>query len=192
MQTQQTNRKYLIRVRKQYADVYTDADAIVRRIFNSLSEATANATAITLINTRKYYYFITSPLSRDDAYRIFSGWGSLPYVEVYPVISDTVYGYPYTHTFCVRTYPNRRTDRLPKVAHKLRDYRWVAYEKAGAVEGLLISEEPPVVPYPCELSTEAHIITCFADENIVRRTELTGCYPKSRISNSAETAQSGV
>jgi len=83
MQTQQTNRKYLIRVRKQYADVRTDADAILRRICN-----TASGVAITLINTRDYFYFITSPLSRDEAYRIFSGWGSLPYIEVYPVAWD--------------------------------------------------------------------------------------------------------
>ena len=69
MQTQET-RKYLIRVRKQYADVYTDADAILRRIFNNASDV-----AITLINTRHYYYLITSPLSRDDAYRIFSEIG---------------------------------------------------------------------------------------------------------------------
>jgi hypothetical protein len=188
MQTQQTNRKYLIRVRKQYADVYTDADAILRRIFNSVRDGDV---AITLINTRHYFYLITSPLSRDDAYRIFSGWGSLPYIEVYPVVRDTVYGYPYTHTFCVRTYPNRRTDRLPKVVRDIRDYRWVAYEKAGAVEGLLISAQPPVVS-KSELSTEACVITCFADENIVRRTELAWDNPKSRISNSAETAQSGV
>jgi hypothetical protein len=188
MQTQ-TYRKYLIRVRKQYADVYIDADAILRRIFNGVSGA--NATAITLINTRYYYYFITSPLSLDDAYRIFSGWASLPYVEMYPIISDTVHGYPYTHTFCVRTFPNRRTDRLPKVVRDLRDYRWVVYEKAGAVEGLLISAQPPVVP-KSELSTEAYVITCFADEGFVRRTELAWNNPKYRISHSAETAQSEV
>jgi len=182
----QTNRKYLIRVRKQYADVRTDADAILRRICN-----TASGVAITLINTRDYFYFITSPLSRDEAYRIFSVYGSLPYIEVYPVVRDTVYGYPYTHTFCVRTYPKRKSDRLPKVAQQLRDYRWVAYEKAGAVEGLLISAQPPVVP-KSELSTEAYIITCFADEGVVRRTELAWDNPKYRISNSAETAQSGV
>jgi len=187
----QTHRKYLIRVRKQYADVYTDADAILCHIFNNLSGATANATAITLINTRRHFYFITSPLSRDDACRIFSEWGSLPYIEVYPVVRDTVYGYPYTHTFCVRTYPNRRTDRLPKVVRDIRDYRWVAYEKAGAVEGLLISAQPPVVS-KSELSTEACVITCFADENIVRRTELAWDNPKYRIPNSAEMAQSGV
>ena len=175
MQTQQTNRKYLIRVRKQYADVRTDADAILRRIFNSLNDA--SGVAITLINTRRYYYFITAPISRDDAYRIFSGWGSLPYIEVYPVVRDIVYGYPYTHTFCVRTFPYRRTDRLPKVAQHMRNYRWVAYEKAGAVKGLLISEQPPVAPYPCELSTEAYVITYFADDNIVRRTALSGCLP---------------
>jgi hypothetical protein len=96
---------------------------------------------------------------------------------VYPVVRDTVYGYPYTRTFYVRTYPNRKSDRLPKAARQLRDYRWVAYEKAGAVEGLLISEEPPVVPYPCEHSTEAYIFTYFSDEKAVRRTELTGCLP---------------
>jgi hypothetical protein len=159
-------------VRKQYADVC--ADAILRHIFNNLSEATVDATAMTLINTRRHLYFITSPLSEEDANRIFN---SLPYVEVYPVVRDTLYGYPYTRTFCVRTYPNRKSDRLPKVVHHIRDYRWVAYEKAGAVAGLLISEEPPVVPYPCEHATEAYIITCFSDEKVVRQTKLTGCLP---------------
>jgi len=169
--------KYLIRVRKQW-DVRTDENAYLRRIFNNLNAGKADATAITLINTRRTFLFLTSPIEREEAYRIFSGWGSLPNVEVYPIIRDTVYGYPYARTICLRTFPNRKSDRLPKATKHIGNYRWVAYEKAGAVEGLLISEEPSVVPYPCEHATEAHIITCFADEKLIRYTALTGIYPE--------------
>jgi hypothetical protein len=63
------------------------------------------------------------------------------------------------------------------ILRRIGNYRWVAYEKAGVVEGLLISEEPPVVPYPCEHSTKSYVFTCFGDETFIRRTELTGCLP---------------
>jgi len=175
-QTYPQGTKYLIRVRKQW-DVRTDENAYLTRIFRNLSETTVNATAITLINTRRHLYFITSPIAREEAERIFGDF-SLPNVEVYPVVRDTVYGYPYIRTFCVRTFRDRKSARLPKVVRHIGNYRWVAYEKAGVVEGLLISEEPPVVPYPCELSTEAHIITCFADEKLIRYTNLVGYYPE--------------
>jgi hypothetical protein len=177
-QTYPQGKQYLIRVRKQYADVRTDENTYARRIFRHLQPPVAEATTLTLINTRRHFYFLTSPISRDDAYRIFSGWGSLPNVEVYPILRDTEYGYPYRRIMCVRTFLNRKSDRLPKVVRHISNYRWVAYEKAGAVEGLLISEEPPVVPYPCELSTEANIITCFSEEGLIRYTNLVGYYPE--------------
>jgi len=152
---------YLIRVKKQ-ADVQTDANYYLRRIFRNLQQS--EDVSVILINTRHHLLFLTSPIHPDDAYRIFSGWGSLPTVEVYPILRDAKQGYPYRRLICLRYFPNRKSTRLPKVAGELADFRWVAYQKGGEVEGLLISEEPKIVPYPCVISTEAFLITADADE----------------------------
>jgi hypothetical protein len=155
---------YLIRVKKQ-ADVLTDANRYLRQIFRNLQRTPAEDTSVILINTRRHLLFLTSPIHREDAYRMFIGWGSLPTVEVYPILRDAEQGYPYRRLICLRYFPNRKSTRLPKVAGELANFRWVAYRKGSEVEGLLISEDGLfTAPYPCELSTEAFLITANADE----------------------------
>jgi hypothetical protein len=63
----------------------------------------------------------------------------------------------------------------------LGHYRWVAVERGDGIEGILISEEPPIVPYPCDFSTEAYLITASEEEDVIRYTELTGHSPEFTI-----------
>jgi hypothetical protein len=130
--------------------------------------------SIVLINTPKHLLLLTSHIRRDDAYTMFLTWGSLPEVEVYPIVADVEEGNPYRRVIYLRFFPDRKTARLPKVAGRLGHYRWVAYKRGGGMEGLLISEEPPIVPYPADLSSEAYLITASEEEGVMRYTDLMG------------------
>jgi hypothetical protein len=180
-QTVERGTKYLIRVRKQDGLARYHANAYVRHIFRHLQRTPMEDFSIVLINTPKYLLFLTSHIRREDAYTMFLTWGSMPDVEVYPIIEDIEQGNPYRRVICLRSFPKRKTARLPKVAGWLGHYRWVAYERAGEVEGLLISEEPPIVPYPADLSSEAYLITASEEEDVIRYTDLTGYSPEYTV-----------
>jgi hypothetical protein len=169
--------KYLIRIRKQHGLTRYHADAYVRHIFRHLQRTPMEDFSIVLINAPKHLLLITSHIRREDAYAMFLTWGSFPEVEVYPIVRDEEQGNPYRRVICLRYFPNRKTARKPKVAGWLGHYRWIAFERAGEVEGLLISEEPPIVPYPADLSSEAYLITASEEEDVIRYADLTGYSP---------------
>jgi hypothetical protein len=173
-QTFERGTKYLIRIRKQHGLTRYHAAAYLRHIFRHLQRTPMEDFSIVLINTPKHLLLITSHIRREDAYTMFLTLGSLPEVEVYPIVQDVEEGNPYRRLICLRTFPHRKSARLPKVASWMGHYRWVAFERAGEIEGLLISEEPPIVPYPCEHSTEAYLITASKEQDCIRYTDLTG------------------
>jgi hypothetical protein len=162
--------QYLIRVKKQ-ADVLTDATPYLRRIFGNLRHTPIDDASAVLLNTPRYLLLITSPIHRADASRMFYGWDN-PAVEVYPIVRDTTVGYPYRRIMCVRTYKYLTSASLPKETEAMAHYRWVVYERGREIDGILISEEPSIVPYPCEHSTEAFLIT--ADQTELYFSDLAG------------------
>ncbi len=174
MEHQAERTKYLIRVRKRNGyplfSLYHYPRTILRRIrWTPIEEA-----SVLLINARRELLLLTSPLHPEDADAIRREWTVFPDIRVYPVVALTGRGTPYQRVFCVRTFPKRKTTRLPRLAQSLQNYRWVIYERWGKYEGLLISEEPKVVPYPCDHSTEAYLITASDAEDEMRFNDLRG------------------
>jgi hypothetical protein len=91
---------------------------------------------------------------------------------MYPIVCDVRQGYPYVREVYLRVFPKRKTTSLPKIATELRDYRWVAYERNGAIEGLLISDEPDIASCGGKYAQGVYIVSYFQDEGLLRFTNL--------------------
>jgi len=166
---------YVIRIRKQDGLPPYSPDFYLRKIFRNLQRTPLEDTSIVLINPHRHLYLFTSPLHPEDADAIRSEFAVFPEVEMYPIVEDVEQGNPYLRVFCVRTFPNRKSTRLPRVAKHLSHYRWVVYEMVGGEKhGILISEEPNVIPYPADLASEAYLITACDAEDSIRFADLTG------------------
>jgi hypothetical protein len=167
--------RYVIRIRKQGGLAPYSTEFYLRKFFRVLRRTPIEETSIVLVNPHRYLYLFTSHLYPEDADAIRSEFAVFPEVEMYPVVEDVEQGKPYRHYFCVNTFPNRKSTRLPKVAQYLSNYRWVVYEKVGGEKhGILISEEPNVYPYPADFSSEAYLITASDEEDSIRFDDLTG------------------
>ena len=167
---------YLIRVRKQYGHTRFCANFYLRKIFGNLKRTPVGETSIVLINAPRHLFLTTSHIHPEDAETIRSVFAMFPEVEMYPIVRDVQKGDPYRrYIFCVNIFPPRKTARLPQIAQHLNHYRWVVYEKVGGEkQGILISEEPPIVPYRCELTTEAYLITASEEQDCIRYHDLRG------------------
>jgi len=166
--------RYFIRIRKQ--DGYTpfSREYYLRTIFRHLQRTGLEETSIVLISAPRALLLFTSHIHPDDADAIRREWGIYPHIEMYPIVEDVEQGNPYRGTFCVGTYPNRKSTRLPRVAKYLSNYRWVVYEKVGGEKhGILISEEPNT-DHTADLSSEAFLITACDAEDSIRFADLTG------------------
>ena len=164
--------RYLIQVRKIGGLPRFCPDFYLKHIFRALRRTEIEDTSIVFISTPSHLLFLTSHIHPEDAERIYK---TLPLfeAEVYPIVEDVEQGKPYRGTPCVRTFPNRKSTRLPRVAKYLSHYRWVVYEKVGGEKhGILISEEAP--HYTATLASEAYLITYSEADDIVRYTDLTG------------------
>jgi hypothetical protein len=167
--------RYVIRIRKQDGLPSYSTEFYLRKVFRNLQRTALEDTSIVLINPHRHMFLLTSHLHPEDADAIRKEFAVFPEVEMYPVVEDVEQGDPYLRVFCVRTFPNRKSTRLPKVAGYLSNYRWVVYEKVGGEKhGILISEEPNVFPYPADLSSEAYLITASDEEDSIRFADLTG------------------
>jgi hypothetical protein len=170
--------RYLIRIRKDDGFAPFSVASFLRHIFQSLQRTPIEDTSMVLINAPRYLYLTTTHIHPADAPAILNACEELPETEVYPIVEDIEQGDPYRrYLICVATFPRRKTARLPKVAQLLKHYRWVAFERGDGIEGILISEEPPVVPYPCSLTTEAYLITASDEEGEIRYRDLRGYEP---------------
>jgi hypothetical protein len=166
--------RYFIRIRKQDGHTPFSREYYLRTIFRHLQRTGLEETSIVLISAPRALLLFTSHIHPADADAIRSEWGVFPHIEVYPIVEDVEQGNPYRGTFCVRTYPHRKSTRLPKVAKYLSHYRWVVYETVGGEKhGILISEEPNV-PYTADLASEAFLITASDEEDSIRFNDLTG------------------
>jgi len=167
--------RYVVRIRKQDGLPPYSPEFYLRKIFRALRRTELEDTSILLINAHRHLFLFTTHLHPEDADAIRSEFAVFPEVEMYPIIEDVEQGDPYFRVFCVRTFPNRKSTRLPKVAQYLSHYRWVVFEKVGGEKhGILISEEPNVVPYPADHSSEAYLITASDAEDSIRFADLTG------------------
>ena len=168
--------RYVIRIRKQRGLAPYSTEFYLRKIFRVLRRTPIEETSIVLVNPHRYLFLFTSHLHPEDADAIRREFAVFPEVEMYPIVEDVEQGRPYLRYFCVNTFPNRKSTRLPKVAQYLHNYRWVVYEKVGGEKhGILISEEPNVpYPYPADLSSEAYLITASDAEDSIRFDDLTG------------------
>jgi len=168
--------RYVIRIRKRDGFAPLSVEFYLRKIFRALQRTPLEDTSIVLVNPHRNLFLFTSHLHPEDADAIRSEFAVFPEVEMYPIVEDVEQGEPYLRVFCVSTYPNRRSTRLPRVAKHLSHYRWVVYEKVGGEKhGILISEEPNVpYPYPADLSSEAYLITASDEEDSIRFDDLTG------------------
>jgi len=166
--------RYVVRIRKQDGFPPYSTEFYLRKIFRALRWTPLEDTSIVLINPRRNLFLFTSHIHPEDADAIRSEFAVFPEVEMYPIIEDVEQGKPYLRVFCVNTYPDRKTTRLPKVAKYLSNYRWVVYEKVGGEKhGILISEEPNAF-HPADLSSEAYLITASDAEDSIRFADLTG------------------
>ena len=166
--------RYVIRIRKRDGLAPLSVEFYLRKIFRALQRTPLEDTSIVLVNPHRNLFLFTSHLHPVDADAIRSEFAVFPEVEMYPIVEDVEQGEPYRGTFCVSTYPNRKSTRLPRVAKYLSNYRWVVYEKVGGEKhGILISEEPNA-PYTADHSSEAFLITASDEEDSIRFDDLTG------------------
>ena len=167
---------YLIRVRKQYGNTRYCANFYIRHILRNLKRTPVGETSIILINTPRHLLLTTSHIHPEDAEVIRRNLDMFPEVEMFPIVRDVQQGDFYRrYIFCVNIFPPRKTARLPQITQHLNHYRWIVYEKVGGEkQGILISEEPPVVPYACELTTEAYLITASEEQDCIQYHDLRG------------------
>ena len=173
--------RYFIRIRKQDGLTPFTREYYLRTIFRHLQRTGLEETSIVLISAPRALLLFTSHLHPEDADAIRREWGVFPHIEMYPIVEDVEQGNPYRGTFCVSTYPYRKSTRLPRVAKYLSNYRWVVYEKVGGEKhGILISEEPNAI-YTADLASEAFLITASDEEDSIRYTDLTGYHANFTI-----------
>jgi hypothetical protein len=171
-------KRYVIRIRKQDGNASYSPVYYLRNIFRNLKWTELEDTSVILVNIPHCFFLITTHIHPADAGAIETALGSLPEVEMCPLVKDIEQGKPFNrYLLCVATFPHRKTARLPKVAKTLKHYKWVAFERGNGIEGILISEEPPVVPYPCSLTTEAYLITASETQDCLQYTDLRGYSP---------------
>ncbi len=175
--------KYLVRARKRNGFPLFSLYHYPRTIFRHIRWTPIEEASVLLINAHRELLLLTSPLHPEDAEAIRREWIVFPDIWVYPVVALTGRGTPYQRVFCVRTFPKRKTTRLPRVANSFKNYRWVVYQQWewGQYVGLLISEEPKVVPYPCDHATEAYFITASDAEDEMHFTDLRHLAPKFTV-----------
>jgi len=166
--------RYLIRVRKQYGHTRYCANFYLRKVFRNLKRTEVEDASIILINAPRHLLLITTHIHPEDADTIRREFAMFPEVDMFPILKDVQQGDPFNrYIFCVHITPPRKSTRLPKVAQWVNNYRWVVIEKIGGEkQGILISEEPPTVPYPCVLTTEAYLITVSQEQDCMRFTDL--------------------
>jgi hypothetical protein len=164
--------KYVIRVGKREGMTRLSLYYYPRSIFQHIRWTPIEEVSLLMVNARRELLLITSPLHPEDADAIQRNFAVFPEIRMYPVVSFVGQGNPYQRTICVRAFPKRKTTRLPRFARALKNYRWVVYERWGQYEGLLISEEPPIVPYPCDHASEVYHIVGSDVEDILCFTDL--------------------
>jgi len=168
--------RYFVRIRKQYGHTRFCANFYIRHILRNLKRTPVGETPILLINAPRHLMLFTSYIHPEDAETIRRNFDMFPEVEMFPVVRDVWEGDPLRrYIFCVNIFPPRKSARLPQITQHLKHYRWIVYEKVGGEkQGILISEEPPVVPYRCELTTEAYLITASEEQDCIRYHDLRG------------------
>jgi hypothetical protein len=164
--------KYVIWVGKREGFTRLNLYYYPRFVFQQLRWTPVEEVSVLMVNARRNLLLITSPLHPEDADAIKNNWAMFPEVRMYPIASYIARGNPYHRVLCVRTFPKRKTTRLPHPARFLKNYRWVVYERWGKYEGLLISEEPSVVPYACDHASEVYHIVASDEEDILCFTDL--------------------
>jgi hypothetical protein len=164
--------KYLIRVGKRERLTRLSLYYYPRSLFQQIRWTPIEDVFLLMINTQRNLLLLTSPIHPEDADAIQRNWIMFPEIRMYPVVGYIARGNPYQHTICIRSFPKRKTTRLPRLARGLKNYRWVMYERWGQYEGLLISEEPPIVPYPCDRASEIYHIVGSDEDNILCFTDL--------------------
>jgi hypothetical protein len=168
--------RYVIRIRKHYGHAPYSTEFYLRKIFRALQRTPLEDTSIVLVNAPRHLMLFTTHIHPEDADTIRREFAMFPEVDMFPIVKDVQQGDPFNrHIFCVHITAPRKSTRLPKVAQWVNNYRWVVIEKVGGEkQGILISEEPPAVPFPCEHSTEAYLITACDEEDSIRFDDLTG------------------
>jgi hypothetical protein len=164
--------KYLIRIGKREGLTRLSLYYYPRSIFRHIRWTPIEEVSLLMVNARRELLLITSPLHPEDADAIQRNFAVYPEIRMYPIVAYIGRGNPYQRVVCVRTFPKRKTTRLPRFATALKNYRWVVYERAGKYEGLLISEEPPIVPYPCDRASEIYHIVGSDEDDILCFTDL--------------------
>ena len=166
--------RYVIRVGKREGLTRLSPEYYARQILRNLRWTGLEETSIVQVNTPRALLLFTSHIRPIDADAIRNTFSVFPEVEMYPIVEDVEQGNPYRGTFCVSTYPNRKSTRLPRVAKYLNNYRWVVYEKVGGEKhGILISDKFNNI-YTAELASEAFLITACDAEDSIRFADLTG------------------
>jgi hypothetical protein len=166
--------RYVIRIGKREGLTRLSTEYYPRYILRNLRWTPLEDTSIVQVNTPRALLLFTSHLHPHDADDIRRAFNIFPEVEMYPIVEDVEQGNPYRGTFCVSTFPKRKSTRLPRVAKYLSHYRWVVYEKVGGEKhGILISKEPNI-PDTADLASDAYLITASDEEDSVYFDDLTG------------------
>jgi len=173
--------RYVIRIAKREGLTRLSTEYYSRYILRNLRWTGLEETSIVQVNTPRALLLFTSHIRPIDADAIRNAFSVFPDVEIYPIVEDVERGNPYRGTFCVRTYSNRKSTRLPRVAKYLNHYRWVVYEKVGGEKhGILISEEPNAI-YTADLTSDAYLITASDEEDSICYADLTGYHANFTI-----------
>jgi len=165
--------RYVVRIGKREGLTRLPSEYYPRYILRNLRWTPIEDASIVQVNTPRALLLFTSHLHPYDADDIRKAFNIFPEVEMYPIVEDVEQGKPYWGSFCVQTFPNRKSTRLPRVAKYLCNYRWVVYEKVGGEKhGILISEIAP--HFTADFGSDAYLITASAEEDSVYFHDLTG------------------